>query len=193
MKACMLVVVSVIALAAVTGAASAATGVPLTVKGTQTIVDEKQGRFTLHGDLVGSWNTMAFTLHYAGADGQVVGGGKELFTGCADSNRNGACDAGEPKGTLRFTFIFWSQYKPGTETLVRGQCVHPIVGGTGAFAKAKGVLHFVDRPSGSGVKTTYRGTVELAKAPSAARTEQASTRASRTSSATRSSRGACGS
>ena len=94
-----------------------------------------------------------------GADGQVVGSGKETFAGCHDTDRNGTCDAGEPKGTLRFSFVYWATYKPGTKTLVKGQCVHPVVGGTGAFAKAKGVIHMTDRPSKGGVLTTYTGTL----------------------------------
>ena len=66
---------------------------------------------------------------------------------------------GEPAGTLKFTFVYWAKFKPGTESLVRGECVHPVVGGTGAFAKANGVIHMVDRPSKGGVLTTYSGTL----------------------------------
>jgi hypothetical protein len=48
----------------------------------------------------------------------------------------------------------------GTE-LVKGQCVHPVIGGTGAFAKAKGVIHVTDRPSAGGVLTSYTGTLDV--------------------------------
>lgn len=150
----------------VVAVAAAATGsTVLTVRGTQTIVDEQKGRYAMHGSLVGAWSTTAFTLNYAGADGQVVGSGKETFAGCHDTDRNGSCDAGEPKGTLRFSFVYWGTYKPGTKTLVKGQCVHPVVGGTGAFSKAKGVIHMTDRPSKGGVLTTYTGTLDVPGLP----------------------------
>ena len=152
--------ISAVALVTASVAAAGAGSTVLTLRGTQTIVNEQKGRYEMHGSLVGAWNTTAFTLHYAGPDGQVVGSGKEMFVGCQDTDRNGTCDAGEPKGTLRFTFIYWAQYKPGTKTLVKGQCVHPVVGGTGAFAKAKGVIHMIDRPSPGGVLTTYTGTLD---------------------------------
>lgn len=156
-------------LAIVSLAASAASSRPLVVRGTQTVVDEPTGRFQMHGSLVGSWNTTAFTLHYAGADGQLVGSGKETFRGCHDTDRSGACDDGEPAGTLRFTFAYWATYKPGTEDLVRGQCIHPVVGGTGAFAGAKGVIHMTDRPSKRGVLTTYAGTLDVPRSAGAAK------------------------
>jgi hypothetical protein len=134
---------------------------PLTLRGTQIVVDQQTGSYRMTGSLVGSWNITAFTTHYAGVDGRFVGSGKELFRGCLDSNRSGACDAGEPAGSLRFNFVYWATYKPGTEVLVRGECVHPVVGGSGAFAKAKGVIHMVDVPAKSGVRTTYSGTLAV--------------------------------
>jgi hypothetical protein len=134
---------------------------PIAVKGTQTTVDGKPGTYWMSGSLVGAWDVTAFTLRYAGPDGELVGTGKELFRGCHDTDRNGACDAGEPSGTLRFSFVYWARYKPGTETLVTGRCVHPVIGGTGAFAKAKGVIHMFDRPGKNGVLTTYRGTLAV--------------------------------
>ena len=155
-----LTAISAVALVTASVAAANAGSTVLTLRGTQTIVNEQKGRYEMHGSLVGAWNVTAFTLHYAGADGKVVGSGKEMFVGCQDTDRNAACDAGEPKGTLRFRFIYWAQYKPGTKTLVNGQCVHPVIGGTGAFAKAKGVIHMTDRPSAGGVLTTYTGTLE---------------------------------
>ena len=161
----LVIVVVAIASTAVAVAAAGTGSTVLTVRGTQTIVDEQKGRYAMHGSLVGAWNTTAFTLNYAGADGQVVGSGKETFAGCHDTDRNGSCDAGEPKGTLRFSFIYWGTYKPGTKTLVKGQCVHPVVGGTGAFSKAKGVIHMTDRPSKGGVVTTYTGTLDVPGLP----------------------------
>jgi hypothetical protein len=184
-----LMVTAVASTAAAVGAAGTSPAV-LTVRGTQTIVDEQKGRYEMHGTLVGAWNTTAFTLNYAGADGQVVASGKETFAGCHDTDRNGTCDSGEPKGTLRFSFIYWATYKPGTRTLVKGQCVHPVVGGTGAFAKAKGVIHMTDRPSKGGVVTTYTGTLEV---PGLSVSSATAPRERTVQSASRVARGGCGS
>jgi hypothetical protein len=39
--------------------------------------------------------------------------------------------------------------------------VHPVYGGTGAFAGARGVVRMFDQPVGGGVRTTYLGTLVL--------------------------------
>jgi hypothetical protein len=156
-------------LAATASAAAATNGAaPITVRGTQTIVNEAKGKFAMQGDLLGSWNVTAFTTNYQGSDGQFVGSGKELFRGCRDVDRNGACDTGEPKGTIRFSFIYWASYKPNTTQLIKGECVHPVLSGTGDFAGAKGIIHMVDRPTAGGVKTTYKGTLTYPGSSSAA-------------------------
>ncbi len=154
-------ILAVAALAVVAAAGATAAGPALiTVKGTQTVVNESKGIYAMQGDLVGSWRMTAFTTNFQGSDGQFVGSGKELFSGCRDADRNGACDNGEPKGTIRFSFVYWATFDPKTKALVRGQCVHPVLGGTGAFAGAKGVIHMTDRPTASGaVRTTYTGTL----------------------------------
>jgi hypothetical protein len=156
-------------LAVAASAAAATSGAPaITVRGTQTIVNEAKGQYTVQGDLLGSWNITAFTTHYQGSDGQFVGSGKELFRGCRDVDRNGTCDAGEPKGTIRLSFIYWASFKPNTTTLIKGECIHPVLGGTGAFAGVKGIVHMFDRPSAGGVKTTYTGTLTYPGSSSAA-------------------------
>ena len=119
------------------------------------------------GDLLGTWNITAFTTHYQGSEGQFVGSGKELFAGCRDVDRSGACDTGEPKGTIRFTFIYWATLDPKTQSLVKGQCVHPVLGGTGAFAGVKGIIHMTDSPTPSGVRTRYTGTLRYGGATAA--------------------------
>ena len=149
-------------------------GAPIALKGTQTIVDEKQGKFEMQGSLVGKWNVTAFSPHYEGSNGGYAATGKEIFTGCHDVDGSGTCDAGEPAGTLRFTFVYWATFNPMTQALVRGECVHPIVGGTGNFAKAKGFVHMWDRPVGKSVKTTYAGTLELAGRTTTSRMTSAS-------------------
>jgi len=154
-------ILAVAALAAVATAAATAAGPALiTVKGTQTTVNESKGMYAMHGDLVGSWRTTAFTTNFQGSNGQFVGSGKESFSGCRDADSSGGCDNGEPKGTIRFSFVYWASFDPKTKALVRGQCVHPVLGGTGAFAGVKGVIHMKDTPTASGaVRTTYTGTL----------------------------------
>ena len=64
--------------------------------------------------------------------------GKELFTGCLDSNANGTCDKKEPAGTLKFTFMYWASFDPATGALLHGNCVHPVDGGSGSFKQGRG-------------------------------------------------------
>ena len=174
------------ALATVSLAAAAEAPKPLVLKGKQTVVDEQKGIYKMTGSLVGDWNITAFKMEYGDTDGRFVGSGKELFKGCYDTDRSGVCDAGEPSGTLRFTFVYWANYKPGTETLIKGRCIHPVAGGTGGFAKAKGVIEMVDVPTPSGVRTTYSGALTVpgistasTAAPSAGRQLASTSRAAR--------------
>jgi hypothetical protein len=145
-------------------AASAPAGLQaaVKVKGVQTVVDEKKGLYEMQGSLVGSWTVTAFTERYASPT-EYVGSGRERFQGCHDADRDGACGADEPAGTIRFVFTYWATFSSGK--LVRGNCVHPVVGGTGDFAKAKGVILMKDVPTSSGVRTTYAGTLDYAAAP----------------------------
>lgn len=128
------------------------------VSGTQTVVDESAGTYEMHGSLVGSWQITSFVPHFQ-SPSQLVASGTETFVGCLDSNRNAACDKAERTGSMDFTFIYWATFNPRSEALLRGQCVHPIVGGTGGFVRAKGVLHMKDTPVGDTVRTTYTGTI----------------------------------
>jgi hypothetical protein len=104
-------IASLAALAALMAALTAgtagakATPVSVDVSGTQTVVDESTGSSAMHGSLVGSWQTTKFTPRYASAS-RFVGTGEELFSGCLDTSGNGACDAQEPAGTLKFTFMY---------------------------------------------------------------------------------------
>jgi hypothetical protein len=140
----------------VLGLAGAATAATVPLKGTQTVVDESKGSYEVQGSLLGKWQATAFTQHYATPE-RFVASGRERFTGCLDLDRNRTCDAGEPSGSLRFTFIYWASFNPTTKALLRGACVHPVVGGTGDFAKSTGVVHMTDLPVGKTVRTTYTG------------------------------------
>ena len=79
-------------------ATAGATTAPITVSlsGTQTVVDESAGTYTMQGSLVGDWSNTKFVLRYLSAS-QIVGTGTELFVGCVDSDKNGACGKKEKK------------------------------------------------------------------------------------------------
>jgi len=158
-------VASLAALAALSTALAAATAgatttpVSVDVSGTQTIVDEANGTFAMHGSLVGVWQTTKFVPRYASAS-RFVATGKEEFTGCLDSNKSGTCDKKEPSGSLKFTFMYWASFDPATGALLHGNCVHPVIGSSGDFRKAAGVILMEDTPTDAGVVTTYEGTIE---------------------------------
>jgi hypothetical protein len=156
----------VVACVAVAGAAFAGTGnEPMALKGKQIPVNEAAGEYKLTGGLLGAFYVESFVPSYKGADGKLVASGKESFRGCNDVDGNGTCDTGEPSGTLRFTYVYWASFtKAGS--LVRGECMHPISGGTGGFANATGFLHMWDTPQGKKVVTTYTGSIQYPSPPS---------------------------
>jgi hypothetical protein len=119
-----------------------------------------------------------------------VATGKEEFTGCLDSNANGTCDKKEPSGTLKFTFMYWASFDPATGALLHGNCVHPVIGSSGDFRKAAGVILMEDTPTGADVVTTYSGTIEY-QAPNSGQAAKHRTLAS-ASASTAGGGGACG-
>ena len=153
---------------AVATAGASGTPVSVSLSGTQTIVDEANGTFAMHGSLVGVWQTTKFVPRYQSAS-QFVATGREVFDGCLDANANDTCDPKEPAGTLRFTFMYWASFDPATGALIHGNCVHPIDKGTGSFKKAAGVIFMEDTPTGADVVTTYKGTLEY-QAPKSGQT-----------------------
>ena len=187
-------VASLAALAALSTALAAATAgatttpVSVEVSGTQTVVDEANGTAAMHGSLVGVWQT-TFVPRYASSS-RFVATGKEEFTGCLDSNANGTCDKKEPSGTLKFTFMYWASFDPATGALLHGNCVHPVIGSSGDFRKAAGVILMEDTPTGADVVTTYSGTIEY-QAPKSGQAAKHRTLAS-ASASTAGGGGACG-
>ena len=154
-------------LSVATAVATAGSNGPQKLRGNYVVVDEEKGLSRTDGSLIGTWQTMSFktiaegltqTAGVGGPPYEYAAAGTELFTGCHDRNANKKCDAAE-KGTLRFTFTYWGTYDPETGALIKGQCQHPIVGGTGAFKLARGVVYMSDRPTASGVVTVYSGTL----------------------------------
>ena len=148
------------AILALSAASAAANPQTVHVGGTQTIVDEGAGLYRMHGGLLGKWYILTFDTIYA-SNAMLVGSGTERFDGCLDRNHNHVCNATDPSGSLRFDFIYWATFNPSTGRLIEGNCVHPITGGTGGFANARGLLTMHDSPVGNDVRTTYTGVVVL--------------------------------
>ena len=133
------------------------------VSGQQIPVDVDKGQYEMRGGLVGTWRYMPRAVLH---DGNTFysEAGVEVFNGCIDRRRNGKCDGRDPRGELHFTFLYWASFDL-EGNLIKGQCVHPISGGKGAFAGARGRLDMVDRPVGEEVRTTYRGQIVLNAVP----------------------------
>jgi hypothetical protein len=171
------------AVAPVTGAHAASgaaqSGRPHTVQvaGRQIPVDIANGLYTMRGSLVGDWQYIPEEVLHNNAT-LYAEAGVEVFNGCIDRRpRDGECTGRDHRGELHLAFLYWARFDLDGN-LIKGQCVHPITGGKGAFAGARGVLRMVDRPIGDRVRTTYRGHIRLdavptegdAETPSASRT-----------------------
>jgi hypothetical protein len=146
------------------GGEKGSTSVTVPVQGRQIPIDDTGHNYRMTGGLVGKWRiNPTLTLHDAPT--LYSEAGQETFDGCLDLNRNGRCGHREPQGRLRSVYLYWVSFDSDGK-LVRGQCIHPITGGDGDFAGARGVIDMVDRPVGDEVRTTYRGTVILNAEPS---------------------------
>jgi len=135
------------------------------VSGTQTVVDDDAGKFRMAGDLVGTWRITAFKP--LGTEPMFAARGQELFRGCLDLGHDGKC-ADDPSGKLKLKFRYWALFAPGG-ALRAGACWHPIIGGTGAFKHARGVIQMLDAPTeAGGVETHYAGNVTTGRHATAA-------------------------
>jgi hypothetical protein len=137
----------------------AATSKVVHVRGTQVPIDANKGVYVMRGDLRGKWWGLSEKILHKSPT-LIITSGTERFRGCLDQVHNNSCQNGEPSGEMRFAYLYWASFDTQGH-LIRGQCVHPIDGGTGAFAGARGVLRMFDHPTGGGVRTTYRGNVVL--------------------------------
>jgi hypothetical protein len=148
---------------AVSGANAGSARSPYVLRGVSITVDEAQGKSRMAGSLIGGWQTTSLAPLFQSST-QYAANGTEMFTGCHDINANKKCEAGE-QGTLRFTFTYWGTFEPTTGALLKGQCVHPIIEGTGAFKGARGVIYMKDTPTATGVLTVYSGTLLYSSSP----------------------------
>lgn len=87
------------------------------------------------GSLDGCWYTYVSESKF-NPSGTYIEQGTEIFVGCLD---------GTTCGTFETTYTFTAKYVDDTfAEEIHGRCHHPIVGGTGDFAGAKGVILFKD-------------------------------------------------
>ena len=114
--------------------------------------------YRMAGDLIGCWYTDSGDVRNATPSGVVTVSGAEHFVGCLNTNGNQTCDPGEPYGGFNTTYTFTGKYAASGEE-IHGRCQHPIVGGTGGFAGASGVLSFTDIPSEG--RFPYHGPITL--------------------------------
>jgi hypothetical protein len=150
---------AVVAVAATLAVAAPAGAGTIQLSGTQTAVDESAGTSRMHGSLVGDWAITSFNVLTPAPIFHAQG--TEHFSGCLDRNRDGSCSH-DPSGTLELTIDYQAMYDPpGSQNLVWGACLHPVTGGTGAFASARGVITMVDTPTSNGVVTEYIGNLTV--------------------------------
>ena len=106
----------------------------------------------LTGSLNGCWYTYV-TASQLNPSGTYKETGSETFVGCFNGL---AC------GTFETVYTFTAKYTDETFAQeIHGRCEHSIVGGTGDFAGAKGVILFKDDVVN--LKFDYRGHISLAK------------------------------
>ena len=129
------------------------------VSGQDITVDADKGLYKLQGDLIGSFKVTSYQELATSPVYHATG--TEQFEGCLDQRGDRSC-AGDPTGTISFTFEYWALYdSPDPASLVWGACWHPVASGTGDFEGARGVLQMVDTPTKHGVETAYIGTLRL--------------------------------
>jgi hypothetical protein len=130
--------------------------------------------YVVRGDLIGTWLYIAQPEPLHEAPTLYAQAGTEIFNGCVDLDRNGRCGRADYRGQIHTVFLYWASFDSQGD-LLKGQCVHPITGGTGAFVGSRGLLHMTDTLVSSGVKTTYSGEILLNAVPSEGPTSPLST------------------
>lgn len=143
--------------AAASAAAVSAAAAPGTTQVSGLMVPDGQGACTgdpgaqiayvVSGTLSGCWYGDTIVFEHSSAAGGFLASGTEQFQGCLGADR---C------GVFYTTFTFTAKYVGDVE--VHGRCHHPIVGGSGGFAGASGVINMHDLPDGCSL---YAGHVSL--------------------------------
>jgi hypothetical protein len=137
------------------GAAAAGNGTTI-ARGVQLAAGTcADGGYAMTGSLIGCWWIDTFETKSSPDKSTFVARGTEHFTGCLGST----C------GTFYTTYTFTAKTDGPwpTSAEIHGRCHHPIIGGTGGFAGASGVLSFHDVVDVSPPYYPYAGNVHLAK------------------------------
>ena len=137
------------------GAVAASNGTTI-VRGVQLAAGScEDGGYAMTGSLVGCWWIDSFETKSDPEKSNFRLTGTEHFTGCIGST----C------GTLYTTYSFTAKTDGPwpTSAEIHGRCHHPIIGGTGGFAGASGVLNFHDVVDVSPPYYPYAGNVHLAQ------------------------------
>jgi hypothetical protein len=119
------------------------------------------GTYGMEGDLVGCWYIDTIVENGFTPSGSGKFSGTEHFVGCIDRDGNGVCSGVDSNGEFRTTFTFSAKFDLVTFAEIKGRCHHPIVGGSGAFANARGVINFHDNVDGGVVTADYFGPIRL--------------------------------
>jgi len=133
------------------------------VSGSQTPLKNPLN-FDVTGDLIGTWYTLS-VFPTTTKPTLYVSTGTEKFVGCLDRRGDGKCGRRDLEGTLTFDYIAWVNLDE-EGNFIKGQCTHPVTGGTGDFAGSRGVINIYDTPVGDEVESVYRGDIELNAVPS---------------------------
>jgi hypothetical protein len=131
----------------------------------QQIPTDSLTKWVMEGDLVGEWVAYPRTPPLHNTKTLYSEAGVEMFSGCIDRNGDGKCGKRDHRGEMYAVYLYWASFD-FEGNLIKGQCVHPITGGTGDFVGARGVINMVDTPVGDKVITKYRGDVVLNAVPS---------------------------
>ena len=131
----------------------------------QQIPTDSPTMWEMEGDLVGEWVSYTRTPNLHNAPTLYSEAGVEIFSGCIDRNGNGKCGNRDYRGEMYAVYLSWASFDL-EGNLIKGQCIHPVTGGTGDFVGARGVITMVDTPVGDKVFTKYRGDVVLNAVPS---------------------------
>jgi hypothetical protein len=131
--------------------------------------------YLMTGSLEGCWWVDTFEVKPMPVHGTMLAHGVEHFEGCL----------GTVCGTFATTYTYTARFDGATE--LHGRCHHPITGGTGGFAGARGELEFTDVVSAEPFFYPYWGNIQLNRTALATNSSIATTTSSslRTSAASR--------
>ena len=135
------------------------------VAGRQIPVDVANGLWEMRGALVGEWHAVPTTVLHSDPNRPTLvlrrrrRGFHRLHR---PPSKGRQVTARDHRGELHATFLTWASFESDGATLIKGHCVHPITGGKGAFAGARGLIkHWSTRPVDDQIKTTYSGYIVL--------------------------------